>query len=112
MKKLLLSVSVALLAATSLAGTADARPGKGKAYGHYKNGKVYRHAMPYRGYYAPRYSYRRSNRGAVAAGVAGAIIGGTLGAMAQPSYRYYERPAYGYYSPPRRYYEDYYDYRY
>ena len=40
MKKLLVTISVALLAATSFGGTADARPGKGHAYGYYKNHKA------------------------------------------------------------------------
>ena len=48
----------------------DACPGKGRALGHYKNGKAYSYTVPNRGYYAARYSYRRSNRDAVAAGVA------------------------------------------
>jgi len=94
----------------SFAGTADARPGRGHAYGHYKHYNGYRHASPYRGYYAaPRYSYRRSHGGAVVAGVAGAVLGGAFGAMAQPAYRY-ERPSYGYYNAPRRHYrQDYYE---
>ena len=111
MKKLVLSLSVAVLAA-GFAGGADARPGKGKAFGHHNNGKAYTYAAPSRGYYAaPRYSYRRSNRGAVAAGVAGAIIGGALGSMAQPSYGYYELPVTrSYTAPTRRYYrEEYYE---
>jgi hypothetical protein len=113
MKKLAVGLSVALLAVGSLAGTAEARPGRGHAYGYYKNQNAYRYAAPRRGYYAyPRYSYRRSNRGAaVAAGVAGAIIGGALSAATQPRYRYYyEEPYYGYYRAPRRYYRD--DYYY
>lgn len=105
MKKILVSLSVALLAATSFSGAADARPGKhhGHAYGHYKH---QRYAAPAYGYY-----HRRSNNGAIAAGVAGAILGGALAATARPAYRTYERPAYGYYSPPRRSYyrDDYYD---
>jgi hypothetical protein len=110
MRKLVTALSIVLLTATSLAGTADARPGRGHAYGHYKH-HGYRYAAPNRGYYAPGYSYRRrSNGSAVAAGVAGAIIGGALSATARPSYRYYERPAYGYYSAPRRHYRD--DYYY
>ena len=111
MKTLVLTMSVALFAATALTGTAEARPGRGHAYGHYKHHNVYRTA-PYRGYYAaPHYGYRRSNSGAIAAGVAGAIIGGALSAS-QPSYRQYERPYYGAYSAPRRYYDrnDYYGY--
>ncbi|WP_046862846.1 hypothetical protein [Microvirga massiliensis] len=106
MKKLAVTLSIGLLAATGFAGEADAQPGRGKAYGHYKH--AHRYAAPARGYYvAPR---RRSNGSAVAAGVAGAIIGGALSATARPSYRYYEQPAYGYYSAPRRYYrDDYYD---
>jgi hypothetical protein len=108
MKKLAVGLSIGLLMATGLSGDADARPGRGKAYGHYKHG--YRHAAPSRGYYVVPGSRRRSNGGAVAAGVAGAIIGGALTAATRPSYRYYERPAYGYYSAPRRYYrDDYYD---
>ncbi len=112
MKKFLVLMSTALLATTTLSGMADARPGRGHAYGHYKNHHAYRHAAP-RGYYvAPRYGYHRSHNGAVAAGVAGAIIGGALSAATQPRYRTYERPAYGYYSAPRRHYysEEYYDY--
>ena len=109
MKTLVLTMSV-LFAATALTGTAEARPGHGHAYGHYKHHNVYR-AAPYRGYYAaPRYGYRRSNSGAVAAGVAGAIIGGALSAS-QPSYRYYDRPYYRAYNAPTRYYRnDYYGY--
>jgi hypothetical protein len=109
MRKVVLTLSAAVLAAVSFTGAADARPGRGHAYGHYKNGG-YRYAAPYA---APRYAYRRSNNGAVAAGVAGAIIGGALSAAAQPSYRTYSRPAYGYYEAPRRVYrEEYYDYGY
>jgi len=111
MKTVVIITSVAFLAATAFIGAAEARPGRGHAYGHYKHHNVYR-AAPYRGYYAaPRYGYRRSNGGAVAAGVAGAIIGGALSAS-QPSYRYYDRPYYGAYSaPPRSYYRnDYYGY--
>jgi|SRR5829696_2839874 len=109
MKKIAISLSVVLLASMGFSEALDARPGKGRALGHYKNGKAYSYTVPNRGYYAaPRYSYRRSNRDAVAAGVAGAIIGGALGAAAQPSYRSYERPSYGY-SAPRSYYsEEYY----
>ncbi len=106
MKKLLVTISVALLATTTMGGVADARPGKGKghAYGYHKNHKVQRYA-------APR---RNNNNAAIAAGVAGAIIGGALSATARPAYRTYERPTYGYYSPPRRTYyrEEYYDYGY
>ncbi|MGO4570679.1 hypothetical protein [Microvirga sp. 2TAF3] len=111
MKKLVITMGAALVAATAFAGSADARPGKGHAYGHYKHHKAYRYAAPYRGYYAaPRYTYRRSNA-AVAAGVTGAIVGGILSATSRPSYRYYDRPSYGYYGAPRRYYrEEYYGY--
>jgi hypothetical protein len=117
MRTLLTVMGAGLLAVTAFAGTAEARPGRGHAYGHYKHHDVYR-AAPYRGYYAaPRYGYRRSNGGAVAAGVAGAIIGGALSAAQQPTYRaptygYYDRPAYGgyYTAPPRYYRNDYYGY--
>lgn len=106
MKKILVTMSVALLAATSFGGVADARPGKGRghAYGHYKHYPVQRYA-------APR---RHNNNAAIAAGVTGAIIGGALAATAQPTYRTYSRPSYGYYSSPRRTYyrEEYYDYGY
>jgi hypothetical protein len=109
MKKLALAVSLVFAATSALPLAAEARPGRGHAYGHYKNGKAYGYA-PYRGYYGSPYAYRRSNSGAVAAGVAGAIIGGALGAATRPSYGYYDRPSYGYYSAPRRYYpEEYYD---
>jgi hypothetical protein len=98
MKKFLVTMSVALVAAASFAGTAEARPGKGKghAYGHYKNHKAQRYV-----------TQRRNNNAAVAAG---AIIGGVLGATARPAYRAYERPAYRYDDPPRRTYyrEEYY----
>jgi len=103
MKKLLVSVSVALLAATSFSGAADARPGKGRghAYGHYKS------------HQAPRYYVQRrhNNNAAIAAGVTGAILGGALAATARPAYRTYERPAYRTYEAPRRSYyrEEYYD---
>lgn len=105
MKKLLVAMSVALLAATSFAGAADARPGKGKghAYGHYKKQTT------------QRYVVRRSNRdAAIAAGVTGAIVGGVLGATARPAYRTYERPSYRTYEAPSRSYyrEEYYDYGY
>ena len=56
MKTIVLTMSV-LFAATALTGTAEARPGHGHAYGHYKHHNVYR-AAPYRGYdAAPRYGY-------------------------------------------------------
>jgi hypothetical protein len=103
LKKLLVTISVALLAATSFSGAADARPGKGKghAYGHYKHHKAQRYA-------APR---RSNNNAAIAAGVTGAIIGGALGATVRPTYRTYDRPAYRTYEAPRRTYyrEEYYD---
>jgi hypothetical protein len=106
MKKLLVMISVALLAATSFNGAADARSGKGKghAYGHYKNHKAQR-------YYAQR---RSNNNAAIAAGVTGAIIGGALAATARPTYRTYDRPYYRTYEAPRRTYyrEEYYDYGY
>jgi hypothetical protein len=102
MKKLLVTMSVALLAATSFAGAADARPGKGKghAYGHYKNGKAQHYVV----------KRRNNNNAAIAAGVTGAIVGGVLGATARPSYRSYE-PSYRTYEAPRRSYyrEEYYD---
>jgi hypothetical protein len=104
MKKLLLTMSVALLAATSFSGAADARPGKGKghAYGHYKNGKAQAYVVK-----------RRNNNAALAAGVTGAIVGGALGTTARPAYRTYD-PSYRYYEAPRRSYyrEEYYDYGY
>ncbi|KLK90700.1 hypothetical protein AA309_24120 [Microvirga vignae] len=97
-------MSVALLAATSFSGAADARPGKSKgyAYGHYKNGKAQAYVVR-----------RRNNNAAIAAGVTGAIVGGVLGATARPTYRTYE-PSYRYYEAPRRSYyrEEYYDYGY
>ncbi|MGO4526489.1 hypothetical protein AB4097_16700 [Microvirga sp. 2MCAF35] len=103
MKKLIVTISVALLAATSFSGAADARPGKGKghAYGHYKN-----HAAPR--YYVQR---RGSNNAAIAAGVTGAILGGALAATARPTYRTYDRSYYRTYNAPRRSYyrEEYYD---
>jgi len=103
MKKILVSVSVALLAATSFSGAADARPGHGRghAYGYYKHG-------PAQGYVVTR---RHNNNAAIAAGVTGAILGGALAATSRPAYRTYERPAYGAYGAPRRTYyrEDYYD---
>jgi hypothetical protein len=93
-KSLALTMSAVLLAATSVAGTAEARP-KGKAWGHYKQQQAYRYAPP-----------RRSNAGAaIAAGVAGALIGGALTAATQPRVRYYEEPYYRTYSAPRRYYQ-------
>ncbi|WP_243368133.1 hypothetical protein [Microvirga solisilvae] len=105
MKKLFVTLSVALLAAASFSGAADARPGKGKghAYGHYKNGKAQAYVVK-----------RRNNNAAIAAGVTGAIVGGVLGATARPAYRTYERPSYRYYEAPRRSYyrEEYYDYGY
>jgi hypothetical protein len=117
MKTITLGLVAALVSAVGLAGTAEARPGKGKAYGHYKHHNVQRYAAP-RGYYAaPRSSYRRSNRNAAAAAVTGAIIGGALSAAAQPTYRAsrpyrsYDAPSYRTYSSPtRRYYrEEYYE---
>ncbi|MBD2748694.1 hypothetical protein IC232_18530 [Microvirga sp. BT688] len=103
MKKALVVISAALLAATSFAGAAEARPGKGKghAYGHQKNYKVQRYAV----------QRRNNNNAAIAAGVTGAILGGALAATARPAYRTYERPAYGTYEAPRRNYyrEEYYD---
>jgi hypothetical protein len=103
MKKLLVTVSVALLAATSFTGAADARPGKGKghAYGHYKNHKAQR-------YYVQR---RNNNNAAIAAGVTGAILGGALAATARPTYQTYDRSYYRTYDAPRRSYyrEEYYD---
>lgn len=102
MKRLLVTVSVALLAASSFAGAADARPGKGRghAYGHYKNGKAEAYVV----------KRRNNNNAAIAAGVTGAIVGGVLGATARPAYRTYE-PSYRYYDAPRRTYyrEEYYD---
>ena len=105
MKRVLVTISVALLAATSFSGAADARPGRGKghAYGHYKN------------HSAPRYYVqRRNNNAAIAAGVTGAILGGALAASARPTYRTYDRSYYRAYEAPRRTYyrEDYYDYGY
>lgn len=104
MKKLIVTLSVALLAAASFSGSAEARPGKGKghAYGHMKNGKAQAYVVK-----------RRNNDAAVAAGVTGAIIGGVLGTTARPTYRAYE-PSYRYYEAPRRSYyrEEYYDYGY
>jgi hypothetical protein len=103
MKKALVVISAALLAATSFAGAADARPGKGKghAYGHQKNHKAQRYVV----------QRRNNNNAAVAAGVTGAILGGALAATARPAYRTYERPAYRTYEAPRRTYyrEEYYD---
>jgi hypothetical protein len=103
MKKVIITLSAALLAATSFAGVADARPGKGKghAYGHQKNHKAQR-------YVAQR---RNNNNAAIAAGVTGAILGSALAATARPAYRTYERPAYRTYEAPRRTYyrEEYYD---
>ena len=102
MNKLLVTMSVALLAATSFAGTADARPGKGKSHasGHYQNGKVQNYVV----------KRRKNNNAAIAAGVTGAIVGGVLGATARPAYRSYE-PSYRTYEAPRRTYyrEEYYD---
>jgi hypothetical protein len=106
MKKILVAISVALLAATSFGSSVEARPGKGKghAYGHYKNHKAQRYVVQRRG----------GNNAAIAAGVTGAIIGGALAATARPAYRTYERPYYRTYDAPRRtYYRDeYYDYGY
>lgn len=103
MKKVLVVISAALLAATSFAGAADARPGKGKghAYGHQKNHKAQRYVV----------QRRNNNNAAIAAGVTGAILGGALAATARPAYRTYERPAYRTYEAPRRTYyrEEYYD---
>jgi hypothetical protein len=103
MKKVLVTISVALLAATSFTGAADARPGKGKghAYGHYKHHQAQRYVVQRRG----------NNNAAIAAGVTGAILGGALAAQARPAYRTYERPAYRTYEAPRRTYyrEEYYD---
>lgn len=103
MKKALVIISAALLAATSFAGAADARPGKGKghAYGHQKNHKAQRYVV----------QRRNNNNAAIAAGVTGAILGGALAATARPAYRTYERPAYRTYEAPRRTYyrEEYYD---
>jgi hypothetical protein len=103
MRKILATISVALLAATSFGGAVDARPGKGKghAYGHYKNHK------------AQRYSVQRRSNGnaAIAAGVTGAILGGALAATARPTYRTNDRSYYRTYEAPRRSYyrEEYYD---
>ncbi|KFG68802.1 hypothetical protein [Microvirga sp. BSC39] len=103
MKKVLVVISAALLAATSFASAADARPGKGKghAYGHQKNHKAQRYVV----------QRRNNNNAAIAAGVTGAILGGALAATARPAYRTYERPAYRTYEAPRRTYyrEEYYD---
>jgi|GEM_PF-5836353 len=103
MKKALVVISAALLAATSFAGAAEARPGKGKghAYGHQKNHKAQRYVV----------QRRNNNNAAIAAGVTGAILGGALAATARPAYRTYERPAYRTYEAPRRTYyrEEYYD---
>jgi len=104
MKKVLVAVSAALLAATSFAGAADAKPGKGKghAYGHQKNHKAQRYVV----------QRRNNNNAAIAAGVTGAILGGALAATARPAYRTtYERPTYRTYEAPRRTYyrEEYYD---
>ena len=103
MKKVLITISAALLAATSFAGVAEARPGKGKghAYGHQKNHKAQRYVL----------QRRNNNNAAIAAGVTGAILGGALAATARPAYRTYERPAYRAYEAPRRTYyrEEYYD---
>jgi hypothetical protein len=103
MKKALVVIGAALLAATSFAGAADARPGKGKghAYGHQKNHKAQRYVV----------QRRNNNNAAIAAGVTGAILGGALAATARPAYRTYERPAYRAYEAPRRTYyrEEYYD---
>jgi hypothetical protein len=103
MKKVLITISAALLAATSFANVAEARPGKGKghAYGHQKNHKAQRYVV----------QRRNNNNAAIAAGVTGAILGGALAATARPAYRTYERPAYRAYEAPRRTYyrEEYYD---
>jgi hypothetical protein len=103
MKKALVVISAALLAATSFAGAAEARPGKGKghAYGHQKNHKAQRYVV----------QRRNNNNAAIAAGVTGAILGGALAATARPAYRTYEQPAYRTYEAPRRTYyrEEYYD---
>ena len=102
MKKVLITISAALLAATSFAGVAEARPGKGKghAYGHQKNHKAQRYVL----------QRRNNNNAAIAAGVTGAILGGALAATARPAYRTYERPAYRTYREPSRTYyrEEYY----
>ena len=106
MKKIIVAISVALLAASSFGGEVEARPGKGKghAYGHYKNHNAQRYVVQRRG----------NNTAAIAAGVTGAIIGGALAASARPAYRTYDRPYYRTYEAPRRsYYQDeYYDYGY
>jgi len=106
MKKVLVTISVALLAATSFAGSADARPGKGKghAYGHVKNHKAERYVV----------KRRNNNNAAIAAGITGAILGGALATTARPAYRTYEQPSYRVYEAPRRSYyrEEYYDYDY
>jgi hypothetical protein len=103
MKKVIITLSAALLAATSFAGVAEARPGKGKgyAYGHQKNHKAQRYVV----------QRRNNNNAAIAAGVTGAILGGALAATARPAYRAYERPTYRAYEAPRRTYyrEEYYD---
>ena len=103
MKKVIIAISAALLAATSFANVAEARPGKGKghAYGHQKNHKAQRYVV----------QRRNNNNAAIAAGVTGAILGGALAATARPAYRTYERPAYRAYEAPRRTYyrEEYYD---
>ena len=101
MKKALVVICAALLAATSFSGAADARPGKGHAYGHAKNHKAERYVV----------HRRNNNNAAIAAGVTGAILGGALAATARPAYRTYERPAYRTYEAPRRTYyrEEYYD---
>jgi hypothetical protein len=103
MKKVLITISAALLAVSSFAGVAEARPGKGKghAYGHQKNHKAQRYVV----------QRRNNNNAAIAAGVTGAILGGALAATARPAYRTYERPAYRAYEAPRRTYyrEEYYD---
>ncbi len=99
MKKALVVISAALLAATSFSGAADARPGKGKgyAYGHAKNHKAQRYVV----------QRRNNNNAAIAAGVTGAILGGALAATARPAYRTYEAPRRTYY---REEYYDSYDY--
>jgi hypothetical protein len=95
MKKAFTISLVALLAAgTAGISSAEARPGHGHAYGHYRGHGpgVVRYG------YAPRYGYYRHRRGvnggAIAAGVAGAIIGGAIASQAPRAY--YADPYYGY----------------
>src|SRR5215207_2089519 len=66
MKKLLVTISVALLAATSFSGAVDARPGRGHAYGPYPSPQAQR-------YYVQK---RNNDDAAIAAEVTGAILGG------------------------------------